>query len=148
MPPPLIAAGAFVLTNFPFGPPHRRDVPGPTLHIAYCLGFRSEVAPVQLMLAYTSSVQHRWGTDRVPLGVIEFDAKTAAAVNQRPFHIDLRCLARLPLSAAWFPRLGLADRGIVANADRQLQARINEVLSELARRSHGHIELRGLGSER
>jgi len=100
------------------------------------------------MLAYTSSVQHRWGTERVPLGVIEFDAKAAAVVNQRPFHIDLRCLARVPMSAAWLSRLGQGDRGIVAWADRALQARINDVLFELARRSPGHIEMRGIGSER
>ena len=100
------------------------------------------------MLADTSSVQHRWGTECVPLGVIAFDAKAAAAVNQRPFHIDLRCLARVPMSAAWFPRLAHGDPGIVAWADRALQARINDVLFELARRSPGHIEVRGIGSER
>ena len=100
------------------------------------------------MLAYTSSVQRRWGTERVPLGVIEFDAKAAAAVNQRPFHIDLRCLARVPMSAARLPRLNQGNRGIVAWADRALQARINEVSSELARRSPGDIETRGIGSER
>jgi hypothetical protein len=99
------------------------------------------------MLAYTSSVRHRWGTERLPLGVIEFDAVAATALNQRPFHIDLRCLARVPPSAAWFPRLDQVDRGIVAWADRALQARINDVLFQLARRSPGHIEMRGIGSE-
>ena len=100
------------------------------------------------MLAYTSSTRHRWGTERVPLGVIEFDAAAAAALNQRPFHTDLRCLARVPLSADWFPRLGQVDRGVIAWADRALLARINKVLSELAHRSPGHIEMRGIGSER
>jgi len=100
------------------------------------------------MLAYTSSVQRRWGTERVPLGVIEFDLAAAAALNQRPFHIDLRCLARIPMSAAWLPRLGEVDRGVVAWADLALQARITRVLSELARRSPGHIEMRGIESER
>jgi hypothetical protein len=123
-------------------------VPGPKRHIAYCLGFRSEAALLQLMLAYTSSVQRRWGTERVPLGVIEFDLAAAAALNQRPFHIDLRCLARIPMSAAWLPRLGEVDRGVVAWADLALQARITRVLSELARRSPGHIEMRGIESER
>jgi len=148
VPPSPIRTGAFVLTNFPFGPPHRRDVRGPTPHIAYCLGFRSEAAPVQLMLAYTSSAQRRWGTERVSLGVIEFDAAAAAVLSQRPFHIDLRCLARVALSAAWFPRLDRTDRGVVAWADRVLQTRVTEVLFELARRSPGHIEIRGIGSER
>jgi len=147
VPAPPIRAGAFVLTNFPLGPPHRRDVPGPTPHIAYCLGFRSEVAPLQLMLAYTSSVQRRWGMERVPLGVIEFDVVAAAALKQRPFHIDLRCLARVPISTAWLPRLDRVDRGVVAWADRALQTRITGVLSELARRSPGHIEMREIGSE-
>jgi hypothetical protein len=123
-------------------------VPGLTPHIAYCLGFRSEAAPLQLMLAYTSSVQRRWGTERVPLGVIEFDAAAAALLNQRPFHIDPRCLARVPMSAPWFPRLDRVDRGVVAWADVALQSRITRVLSELARRSPGHIEMRGIGSGR
>jgi hypothetical protein len=52
------------------------------------------------------------------------------------------------MSAAWLPRLGEVDRGVVAWADLALQARITRVLSELARRSPGHIEMRGIESER
>jgi hypothetical protein len=103
--PPPISAGAFVLTNFPFGPPHRPDEPGPTPHIAYCLGYRDGVLPIQLMLAYTSSGMWRGWPRRLPHGVIEFDTQAAHALNQSPFHLDLRCLARVPLLPAWSPRL-------------------------------------------
>lgn len=120
-----IRVRAFVLTNFPFGPPHRHDVPGPTPHIAYCLGLRSASTPVQLMLSYTSSARHRWGMERLPIGVIELDAVAAAALNLRPRRIDLRCLARVPPPPAWFPRLDQLDRGVVVWADRALQALIN-----------------------
>jgi hypothetical protein len=113
-------------------------------HIAYCLGFRTGTVPVQLMLAYTSSGTWRGGTRQLPHGVIEFDAAAARTLNQSPFHIDLRCLARVPLSSDWFPRLLDVTYGIVAWAKPELQRRINQLMIDVARRSPGNIEMRGV----
>ncbi|MBR0679127.1 hypothetical protein GXW74_01405 [Roseomonas eburnea] len=41
-------------------------------------------------------------------------------LNQRAFHLDLRCFARVPPSAAWFPEIGSATKGVVAVASARL----------------------------
>jgi hypothetical protein len=79
----------------------------------------------------------------LPPGVIEFDAK-AVALHQRPFHIDLRCLARVPPTAAWFPDLGLPSRGVIAVAGVQLRDRIMKAAESLVSRNPRLIEVRGL----
>lgn len=126
---PPIRIGAFVWSNFPFGPPDRTDRLGPVPHLAYWFGFRTNVAPLQLMLAYTSSGRWRGKGASWPRGIIEFGWDEARALKQRPFYLDLRCLARVPLTEAWFPRLHEPGCGVVAWADRSLRARINGAMT-------------------
>jgi hypothetical protein len=80
---------------FPFGPP---DQPGPVRYIAYVLATNSGSKVPMLLLAYTSSGPWRGATGRLPLGVTEFESAAARAVGQKPFHLDLRCLAQVPLT--------------------------------------------------
>jgi hypothetical protein len=141
---PAIREGAFVLTNFPFGPPNRPDVPGPSPHIAYCLGFQSTNQGSLLMLAYTSSGPWRPQEPGLPPGVIQFDHDAARSLNQIPFHLDLRILPRVPESPAWFPRFNSPDHGIIAWADRALRDRIAQLAIQIARRRPEVIEIRGL----
>ena len=141
---PIIREGAFVLTNFPFGPPNRPDVPGPSPHIAYCLGFQNSDRGPLLMLAYTSSGRWRPSERGLPFGVIQFDHGAARELNQVPFHLDLRVLAWVPESLEWLPRLDRPDHGIIASADRQLRERIAELAIQMARRRPEVIEIRGL----
>lgn len=143
MPASPLPEGAFVWTNFPFGPPDRADVPGPVRHIAYVLGAREAGRGIQMLLAYTSSGAWRGAAETAPLGVVEFTAAEARALNQRAFHLDLRCLARVPPTAAWFPEIGTATKGIVAVASVRLQARIMKAATDLAARSPELIEVRG-----
>jgi hypothetical protein len=140
---PAIREGAFVLTNFPYGPPERPDVPGPVPHIGYCLGVQNTNQGPLLMLAYTSSGPWRPPGHGLPLGVIQFDRSAARALNQVPFHLDLRVLARVPESPAWLPRLDAPDRGIIAWADKILRDRIADLAVQLARRRSEVIEIRG-----
>jgi len=144
--PVAIREGAFVLTNFPFGPLNRPDQPGPGQHIAYCLGVQITRAGLELILAYTSSGPWRPPGRTIPVGVIEFDHTTAKLLNQKPFHLDLRVLARVPPQPAWLPRLDAPDRGIIAWADRALRDRINAAAEHLARRRPDVIQIRGVGS--
>jgi hypothetical protein len=65
-------------------------------------------------------------------------------LSQRPFHIDLRCLARVPLTIAWFPDLDQAGRGVVAMAGQRLRDRIMTVAESLAARHSRLIEIRGV----
>ncbi len=62
----------------------------------------------------------------MPPGVVPFDAEEAGRLNQKPFHLDLRTLAYVALTQAWFPRLSQPDRGIVAVATKAIQLRIVE----------------------
>jgi hypothetical protein len=136
-------SGAFVWTNFPFGPPDRPDVPGPKRHVAYVLGAQEVGRGLQMLLAYTSSGAWQGQRATPPLGVLNFDAAEAKALNQHAFHLDLRCLARVPPTSAWFPELEAETRGIISIAGSRLQARILKVASDLAARSPELIEIRG-----
>ncbi|TDG26739.1 hypothetical protein [Paracraurococcus ruber] len=99
---------------------------------------------MQILLAYSSSGRWRGAGPGLPVGVIEFDAAAAQRVNQRPFHLDLRCLARVLLTEAWFPRLREAERGMVALADRALRERVLREAEALAARNPRVIEIRGV----
>ena len=88
-----IADGSFVWTLFPFGPPDPPDRPGAVRHIAFVLAVDTKPSTPQLLLAYTSSGAWRGSADAVPQGVINFSEAEAKAVGQKPFHMDLRCLA-------------------------------------------------------
>jgi hypothetical protein len=143
MPVSPLPEGAFVWTNFPFGPPDRPDLPGPARHIAYVLGAREAGRGVQMLLAYTSSGAWRGAAVTPPLGVVSFTADEARALNQRAFHLELRCLARVPPTAAWFPEIDTPTKGIVAIASARLQARILGAAIDLAARRAELIEIRG-----
>jgi len=128
---------------FPFGPPEPPDRPGPVRHIAYVLATDSKPKVPMLLLAYTSSGPWRGAAARLPLGVIEFDDAAARAVGQKPFHIDLRCLAQVPLAKHWFPDLGQTGSGIIGTAAARLRERIDVMLSDLVTRNRALIEMRG-----
>jgi hypothetical protein len=138
-----IRGGAFVLTNFPFGSPDRPDQPDPMPHIAYCPGVQRTRRGLELILAYSSSGPWRPPGHTLPTGVIEFDRSAARALNQVPFHLDLRVLARVPPLPAWLPRIDAPDSGIVAWADPALRERIADVAEQLVRHRPELIQLQG-----
>ncbi len=138
-----VAAGCFVWTVFPFGPPDAPEQPGPRRRIAYVLATDSAPRVPMLLLAYTSSGAWRGAAARPPQGVLEFDAAAARVLGQRPFHMDLRCLAQVPMTLRWLPDLGLASRGVVGTAGVRLRARIDVAFSELVTRNRNLIEMRG-----
>jgi hypothetical protein len=75
--------------------------------------------------------------------VINFGEREAKAVGQKPFHMDLRCLAQVPLNAAWFPDLAQPGHGVVGVAGARLQVRIEKMLQEMVTRNRNLIEMRG-----
>lgn len=136
-----IPDGSFVWTMFPFGPPDPPDQPGPARHIAYVLATESRPTEPVLLLAYTSSGPWRGG--RLPQGVLEFDTAAARPLGQRPFHLDLRCLAQVPLSERWFPDLAQPGHGVVGQAEKLLRRQIDALLAGLVARNRDLIEMRG-----
>jgi hypothetical protein len=143
---PPIREGAFVLTNFPYGPPDRPDVPGPKPHIGYCLGFQNSSQGLLLMLAYTSSGPWRPVGRNLPLGVVQFDRAAAQALNQAPFHLELRGLARVPATLGWLPRLDKPDVGVIAWADKPVRDRIADLAIQIAQRRPEMVDIRGLAT--
>jgi hypothetical protein len=101
----------------------------------------------EFMLAYTSSGPWRGGVAALPVGIIMFGAAEARRLNQIPFHLDLRCLARVPPSADWFPAWAEAGRGVVAVADAALQRRILREAELLMQASPEIVETRGIGAD-
>jgi hypothetical protein len=84
--------------------------PGP-LHLAYTLAVSGVTGSSQLsaLCAYTTS--QPWPGGAMPLGVRAFDRQEAATLGQaRPFVMDLRRLAFVPIAPAWFPPTRLARR--------------------------------------
>lgn len=75
------------------------------------------------MLAYTTS--QAW-VGQLPWGVRRFDEGQALALGQdKAFVMDLRRIAYVPISAAWFPQINDADRGIVGRASSGLKTAIS-----------------------
>ncbi|HZS83196.1 MAG TPA: hypothetical protein VFA50_09995 [Stellaceae bacterium] len=122
----MLAEGAFVKVLFPTAEQPRR--PG-LLHIGYCLA----VAPPLALVAYTSS--RSWPADvPLPLGVRVFGRDEAARLNQRPFVLYLKRIAKLPMTARWFPEMHEPSAGIVAVAPLPLRDELLDIVRELLRR--------------
>jgi hypothetical protein len=126
---PRLQQGVFVWCAFPEREAPSR--PGP-IHVAYTLAVAAVADGYGVMAAYTSS--QPWAVP-LPHGVIAFDSTEAAALGQaRPFVLDLRRLAYLPLTAAWFPRLAAQGAGVLGRGPKALRDRVNAMAAELAKR--------------
>ncbi len=130
-------AGQFVWCRFPTG--EQPLSPGPKLRIGYVLDVSPSMVTAML---YTSTV--RWSDERLPLGVIPIGERQAQRLGQKPFVIDLRCAAFLPITIEFFPRLTRADRGVQGEAPAGLDRKIKAVLTEMRRRGVA-IDVRGPG---
>ena len=105
--------------------------PGP-LHVAYTLAVAAVGGGYGVMTAYTTS--QTWA-GALPHGVIAFDSAEAAGLGQtRAFVLDLRRLAYLPLTVAWFPRVREEGAGVLGRAPKVLRDRVNATATELAKR--------------
>jgi hypothetical protein len=98
--------------------------------------------PALAIVAYTTS--RPWPADEPrPLGVRVFAAEQARALNQRPFVLDLRRFAKLPLTSAWLPEINAPGRGIVAIAPLGLRDELHRTLAQLLRRHRGLVRVTG-----
>ncbi len=138
---PPFQAGDFVWSAFPERENPAR--PGP-LHLAYTLAV-SGVAGGSLLsalCAYTTS--QPWPGGAIPLGVRAFDRQEAAGLGQaRPFVMDLRRLAFVPIAPAWFPQLDTPGAGIQGHATKALQRSLMQTTTELLIRRSELVERLG-----
>jgi hypothetical protein len=126
---PALQQGYFVWCAFPEREAPLR--PGP-LHVAYTLAVAAVGDGYGVIVAYTTS--QPW-VGALPQGVIAFDRAEAASLGQtRAFVLDLRRLAYLPLTTAWFPRAGEAPTGVLGRAPKPLRDRAAAIAADLVKR--------------
>jgi len=70
------------------------------------------------------------------------DAPQAKALGQKPFVLDARRLALLPLTEDWFPHLSKPNHGIVAIAPLDFHPEVTRTAYAAASRA-SHMELLG-----
>jgi hypothetical protein len=92
--------------------------------------------------AYTTS--QPWEYESKPAGVVIFDRTEAVNLGQdRAFVLDLRRLAYLPVTPAWFPYLGQPSDGIVGRADKSRRRQLNQIAADLLVRRSEIVERLG-----
>jgi hypothetical protein len=138
---PAYRPGQFVWCRFPTA--EHPKAPGPKSRIGYVLAVRRIGRADVAALLYTTTA--RWPVEAArPLGVMPIDERQAQAIGQKPFAIDVRTAAALPITIEFFPHLERADRGIQGLASAGLSRKIESVLDELRRRRIA-IAVRGPG---
>ena len=132
---PPFQEGDFVWCAFP----ERENpaCPGP-LHLGYALAVSGAAGALATLMGYTTS--QPWPPDVTPpLGVFPFDRQAAASFGQaRAFVMDLRRIAFVPVTSAWFPRLDQPGHGIHGHAPKGQQRRFRQTATDLLTR-HGEI---------
>ncbi len=79
-----------------------------------------------------------------PLGIYVFDRETAKGMGQsRPFTLDLRRMAAVPVTAEWFPDLNTATRGKVGRVSESLRVTLEAAVKQLFSRHSANIERLG-----
>ncbi len=100
----------------------------------------------KVFLCYTTS--QPW-VGPLPLGVFRVDREAALGMGQsRPFTIDLRRMATVPVTEAWFPDLGRPDHGIVGRASERIRLLYEAEMLELAHRYPRNMEHLGPDRQR
>jgi len=128
---PLYRPGQFVWCRFPTA--EEPQAPGRKSRIGYVLAVRRIGREDVAALLYTTTV--RWSMEDVrPPGIIPIGERQAATIGQKPFVIDVRYAAALPIDIDFFPYLERADRGIQGMASAGLIRKIGTILTELQRR--------------
>ena len=133
--------GDFVWCAFP-----QRETPfqpGPR-HVGYVARVLGAPSPIGLvaLVAYTTS--QPWSSATRPPGVFPFNRQDAATFGQaRPFVLDLRRLALMPVESAWFPWMDRAGSGIQGRASAYWQQRFNQTVEDFITRRPEIIERLG-----
>ncbi|MBL9035787.1 MAG: hypothetical protein JNN33_13545 [Rhodospirillaceae bacterium] len=131
---PPFQPGQFVWCRFPFF--EAPLSPGEKERIVYVADIRQHPARRVLTVMSLYTTTRTWDADAArPLGIIPVDAAAAARMNQKPFVIDARRIAFVPLDEAFFPRLRTPDAAIVSTAPPAFRRQVENALARLAGRA-------------
>lgn len=124
--------GQFVWCLYPFR--EFPDRPGPLRHIGYVLDVVQRGSKL-LVAAALYTTTSPWPTHApLPRGVIAIREQQARAIGQRPFFIDARRIAYMPVNEAFFPDLQQSDKGVVGEATPGLVHKVEAAVVELLKR--------------
>jgi len=135
--------GQFVWCLYPFR--EFPDRPGPQRHIGYVLDVVQRGGKLLVAAALYSTTSPWPAHGHLPRGVIAIREQQARALGQRPFFIDARRIAYMPIDAAFFPDLPQSGKGVVGEAMPGLAHKIEAAVVDLLKRPE-MLEL--LGPER
>jgi hypothetical protein len=121
--------GQFVWCRYPqHEQPHK---PGSKVRIGYVAIMRRAVSGLVVAVLYTTTKR---SPSPLPLGVIPIGERQAHALGQKPFLIDARSVAILPVTEEYFPYLARGDHGVQGEASAGLARKIKATLADLRRR--------------
>ncbi len=130
--PPFLP-GQFVWCRFPYS--EAALAPGDKERIVYVADIREHAQRKVLTVMSLCTTTSQWDPDSpIPLGVIPVAAAAAAEMNQKPFVIDARRIAFVPMTEDFFPRLRSSERGIVHTVTKAFRKEVKNVLAQLAQR--------------
>lgn len=127
------APGQFVWCRFPYF--EAPLAPGDKERIVYVVDVRQLAGRNLLTVVSLYTTTRAWDPDLpLPPGVIPVSAATAVRMKQKPFVIDARRIAFLPVNEAFFPRLGAPAGAVLFEAEGSFRRKVENVLAKLVNR--------------
>ena len=124
----MLRRGDYVLCNFPF---RESRGPGPSPHIVLCAGTGRQGGAVFAIVFYTTSQTDYQGTRRPRQYLFVRHARAMELGQKAAFQIDASRIARLPLTADYFPEMA-GNAIAVHGRDPELVTKVENRLRELA----------------
>lgn len=135
---PLLPIGAFIWCRFPISEDPRNPGPKDHLHLVYV---EDSTDDNSVLTIYTTSVI--WDSKvPTPIGVMVVNSEMASKMGQKPFVLDARRIALLPVTTDWFPGLAEPDRGILLIAETSFQKKVTSTARAALSRA-SNVELLG-----
>ena len=123
----MLRRGDYVLCNFPF---RESGGPGPSPHVVLCAATGRQGDASLAIVFYTTSQMDYLGARRPRQYLFVNKARAIELGQKAAFHVDASRIARLPLTADYFPEL--SENTIpVRGHDPDLVARVEGRLKEL-----------------
>jgi hypothetical protein len=124
----MLRRGDYVLCNFPF---RESRGPGPSPHIVLCAATGREGNTRFAIVFYTTSQIDFQGTRRSRQYLFVNKARAVELGQKVAFHVDASRIARLPLTADYFPGLGRTPISVACDADfvSKVEDRMRELIA-------------------
>lgn len=130
---PLLLPGQFAWCRFPYF--EAPLTPGDKERVVYIADIRQLAGRKLLTVMSLYTTTRAWETGvPPPLGIIPVAADMAARMKQKPFVIDARRIAFVPVTEDFFPRLRSPAGAAVFAAEKPFRRQVENVLAKLAQR--------------